>query len=199
MAEKSATNLLAAIEKSKHTTLAKFLFGLGIRHVGETTAKDLAKYFGNLDAIMDASVEHLLEVHDVGPVVAQSLRQFFDEPHNRQVVEQLRACGVAWPEAAAQHRRASQAENALNAAPVGDRGIFFGKTVVLTGTLVVMSREDAKDKLEAFGAKVTGSARSTSQAVAADRDASCDRNLRARPLANRGTLTCARQVVPGAL
>ena len=157
MAEKSATNLLAAIEKSKHTTLAKFLFGLGIRHVGETTAKDLAKYFGNLDAIMDANVEQLLEVHDVGPVVAQSLRQFFDEPHNREVVEQLRACKVTWPETETQQGRGSQAENASNAASVADIGVFHGKTVVLTGTLVAMSRDDAKNKLEALGAKVAGS------------------------------------------
>ena len=157
MAEKSATNLLAAIDKSKHTTLPKFLFGLGIRHVGETTAKDLAKYFGNLDAIMDTSIEQLLEVHDVGPVVAQSLRQFFDEPHNREVIEQLRACNVTWPETEPQHRRGSQAENAPNATPGADLGLFAGKTVVLTGTLSAMSRDEAKDKLEALGAKVAGS------------------------------------------
>ena len=157
MADKSATNLLASIENSKRTTLAKFLFGLGIRHVGETTAKDLAKYFGNLDAIMDASVEQLIVVHDVGPVVAQSLRQFFDEPHNREVVEQLRACHVTWPETETQHGRGSQAENAANAASGADLGIFAGKTVVLTGTLVGISRDDAKEKLEALGAKVAGS------------------------------------------
>ena len=167
MAEKSATNLLAAIDKSKHTTLPKFLFGLGIRHVGETTAKDLAKYFGNLDAIMDASVEQLLEVHDVGPVVAQSLRQFFDEPHNREVIEQLRTCGVTWPKAEPQHRRASQAENAPNAASGADLSGFLGATVVLTGTLSAMSRDEAKDKLEALGAKVAGSvSKKTSYVVA---------------------------------
>ena len=157
MAEKSATNLLASIEKSKRTTLPKFLFGLGIRHVGETTAKDLAKHFGNLDAIMDASVEQLLEVHDVGPVVAQSIRQFFDESHNREVVEQLRACKVTWPEVQIEHGRASQGENA----PVGnadaDLDPFNGKTFVLTGTLEAMSRDEAKDRLEALGAKVSGS------------------------------------------
>ena len=162
MAEKSATNLLASIEKSKRTTLPKFLFGLGIRHVGETTAKDLAKYFGNLDAIMDATAEQLLAVHDVGPIVAQSLRQFFDEPHNREVVEQLRACNVTWPEVESQHGSGSRGENALNAPSGADLGSFTlgpfaGKTVVLTGTMAGMSREDAKEKLEALGAKVAGS------------------------------------------
>ncbi|MDB5880817.1 MAG: NAD-dependent ligase LigA, partial [Ramlibacter sp.] len=96
MAEKSAQNVLAALEKSKHTTLPRFLYGLGVRHVGETTAKDLARYFGALDPIMNASVEQLLEVPDVGPVVAESLHTFFQQPHNREVVEQLRACGVTW-------------------------------------------------------------------------------------------------------
>jgi DNA ligase (NAD+) len=171
MAEKSATNLIKAIEKSKHTTLAKFLFGLGIRHVGETTAKDLARYFGNLDAIMDANVEQLLEVHDVGPVVAQSLRQFFDEPHNREVVEQLRACKVTWRETETQQGRGFQAENASNAASGADLGVFHGKTVVLTGTLVAMSRDEAKDKLEAFGAKVAGSVSKKTDYVVAGAEA----------------------------
>ena len=145
MAEKSAANLLAAIEASRATTLVRFLFGLGIRHVGEATAKDLAKHFGALDAIMDASLEQLLDVHDVGPAVAQSIRNFFDEAHNREVVEQLRAGGVHWEEHA----------------PAADRrvaaGAFAGKTVVLTGTLSGMSRDEAKEKLEAAGAKVAGS------------------------------------------
>ena len=157
MADKSATNLLAAIEKSKRTTLSKFLFGLGIRHVGETTSKDLAKYFGNLDAIMNATVDELLAVHDVGPVVAQSLRQFFDEPHNREVVEQLRACQVTWTEREVENGGGLQAENAPNAASGADLASFQGKTVVLTGTLTSMSRDEAKDKLEALGAKVSGS------------------------------------------
>ncbi|MEO8104484.1 MAG: helix-hairpin-helix domain-containing protein, partial [Betaproteobacteria bacterium] len=145
MAEKSAANLLAAIEKSKHTTLAKFLFALGIRHVGEATAKDLARHFGALDAIVVATPEQLLEVNDVGPVVAQSIRRFFDEPHNLEVIEQLRACGVRWTESA-------PAVNARTAA-----GAFAGKTVVLTGTLAGMSRDEAKERLEAAGAKVAGS------------------------------------------
>ena len=149
MAEKSANNLLAAIEKSKKTTLAKFLFGLGIRHVGESTAKDLAKHFGNIDAVMDASVEALLTVNDVGPVVAQSLRNFFDQAHNREVVEQLRACGVTWAEK--EYAGATPAHEDTSAGP------FAGKTVVLTGTLPTLSRDTAKEKLEAAGAKVAGS------------------------------------------
>lgn len=154
MADKSATNLLASIEKSKRTTLPKFLFGLGIRHVGEATAKDLAKHFGTLNAIMDAQLEELLQVHDVGPTVAQSVRQFFDQPHNREVVEQLRACNVSWPEAEIKHGGGSQGENARNGAPLND---FVGKTVVLTGTLSAMSRDEAKEQLESLGAKISGS------------------------------------------
>ena len=142
MAEKSAQNVLDGLEQSKVTTLPRFLFGLGIRHVGETTAKDLARHFGKLDGIMDASVEHLLEVNDVGPIVAQAIRTFFDQPHNREVVEQLRACGVTWPEGEPSPRTALP---------------LVGKTFVLTGTLPTLSREDAKEKLEALGAKVAGS------------------------------------------
>lgn len=152
MAEKSAQNLLAALEKSKATTLNRFLFGLGIRHVGEATAKDLARHFGLLDAIMDASVEQLLEVRDVGPVVAESIHTFFAQPHNREVVEQLRACGVHWEEGA-------PAEKAPQ--------ILAGKTVVLTGTLPTMGRDEAKELLEAAGAKVSGSvSKKTSYVVA---------------------------------
>ena len=98
MADKSAANLVQALDKSKQTTLPRFLYALGIRHVGETTAKDLARHFGQLDRVMDASYEQLLEVPDVGPVVAQSIRTFFEQPHNREVVEQLRAAGVHWTE-----------------------------------------------------------------------------------------------------
>ena len=154
MAEKSAQNVLAALEKSKQTTLPRFLFGLGLRHVGEATAKDLTRHFGTLDAIMDASVEQLLQVPDVGPVVAQSLHTFFQQPHNREVVEQLRACGVTWPEGAPAER-----------APQ----VLAGKTVVLTGTLPTLSRDAAKDMLEAAGAKVAGSvSKKTSYVVAGE-------------------------------
>lgn len=142
MAEKSAMNVLEALEKSKATTLPRFLFGLGIRHVGEATAKDLARHFGQLDAIMDATVDQLLQVPDVGPVVAQSIRTFFEQPHNREVVEQLRACGVHWEEG--------------EPSPAAQLPLA-GKTFVLTGTLPTLSREEAKERLEAAGAKVAGS------------------------------------------
>lgn len=152
MAEKSAQNVLDALEKSKSTTLNRFLFGLGIRHVGEATAKDLARHFGTLDAIIAASVEQLLEVRDVGPVVAESIHTFFAQPHNREVVQQLRACGVHWEEGA-------PAEKAPQ--------ILAGKTVVLTGTLPTMGRDEAKELLEAAGAKVSGSvSKKTSYVVA---------------------------------
>lgn len=152
MADKSAQNIVAALEKSKQTTLPRFLFGLGIRHVGETTAKDLARHFGGLDRIMDASIEQLLEVNDVGPVVAQSVRTFFDQPHNREVVEQLRASGLDWEEG----EPAERAPQPL-----------AGKTFVLTGSFPTLSREQAKERLEAAGAKVAGSvSKKTSYVVA---------------------------------
>ncbi len=142
MADKSAQNLLAALEHSKQTTLPRFLFGLGIRHVGEATAKALARHFGALDAVMDASAEQLLEVDDVGPVVAQSIHTFFQQSHNREVVEQLRACGLTWAEGPPAPRTALP---------------LAGKTFVITGTLPTLGREDAKALLEAAGAKVAGS------------------------------------------
>ena len=142
MAEKSAVNLLEALEKSKTTTLGRFLFSLGIRHVGEATAKELARHFGQLDAIMVASEDALLQVADVGPVVAHSIRTFFDQPHNREVVQALRDAGVTWPEG-----------EALAPTEMPLAGI----TVVLTGTLQTMGRDEAKEKLEALGAKVAGS------------------------------------------
>jgi len=156
MADKSAQNVLAALEKSKHTTLPRFLFGLGIRHAGEATAKDLARHFGKLDAIMDASEEQLLEVPDVGPVVAQSIHTFFQQPHNREVVEQLRACGVTWEEG----EPAERAPKPL-----------AGKTVVLTGTLPTLTRDEAKDMLEAAGAKVAGSVSKKTDYVVAGAEA----------------------------
>lgn len=154
MAEKSAQNIVDALQKSKQTTLPRFLYGLGIRHVGESTAKDLARHFGKLDAIMDAGVEALMEAPDVGPVVAQSLRTFFDQAHNREVVEQLRACGLQWQEG-------EPAPRAL--LPLA------GQTFVLTGTLPTLSREEAKERLEAAGAKVAGSvSKKTSYVVAGE-------------------------------
>jgi len=141
MAEKSASNLLQAIEQSKSVPLARFIFALGIRNVGEATAKDLAKKFGNIQAVMDASVEDLLSVQDVGPVVAQSIRSFFNEAHNREVVEQLLACGVA----------------PVQEQVSTEEGIFTGKTFVLTGTLPSLSRDEASAMIEARGGKVSGS------------------------------------------
>ena len=142
MADKSAQNIVVALEKSKQTTLPRFLFGLGIRHIGEATAKELARHFGSLDAIMDASEEQLLAVADVGPTVAHSLRTFFDQAHNREVVAQLRACGVHWEEGAPAERAAQP---------------LAGMTLVLTGTLPTLSRDQAKDLIEAAGGKVAGS------------------------------------------
>ncbi len=158
MAEKSAANLVAALEKSKGTTLARFLYALGIRQVGEATAKDLARHFGALDRIMDASIEQLLEVPDVGPVVAQSIRLFFEQPHNREVVEQLRASGVHWEE----HDGA-----ATDASPRP----LSGKTLVLTGTLPTLSRDEAKALIEAAGGKAAGSVSKKTDYVVAGDDA----------------------------
>ena len=156
MADKSAMNLLDAIEESKQTTLPRFVFGLGIRHVGEATAKELARHFGKLDAIMDATEEQLLCVNDVGPIVAKSLRTFFDQPHNREVVEQLRACGVTWKEG----EPAAVVPKPLS-----------GKTFVITGTLPTLSRDQAKDMLEAAGAKVAGSVSKKTDYLLAGSDA----------------------------
>jgi DNA ligase (NAD+) len=156
MAEKSAQNIVAALEKSKHTTLNRFLFALGIRHVGETTAKDLARHFGKLDVVMQADAEQLLAVPDVGPVVAQSLVDFFGEAHNREVVQQLRDLGVHWEE----HEGASTEVLPLT-----------GKTFVLTGTLPTMSRDEAKAALEAQGAKVAGSVSKKTDYVVAGAEA----------------------------
>ena len=156
MAEKSAANVLAGIEKSKNTTLPKFLFGLGIRHVGEATAKELARHFGTLDAIMDATLDQLLQVSDVGPTVAQSIRTFFDQAHNREVVEQLKACGVHWKE---------------GVASAGASLPLTGQTFVLTGTLQTMGRDEAQAKLEMLGAKVSGSVSKKTHAVVAGAEA----------------------------
>ena len=156
MADKSANNLLEALEKSKQTTLARFIFGLGIRHVGEATAKELARHFGKLDAIMDAPIDALLQVSDVGPIVASSLRTFFDQPHNREVVEQLRACGVTWQET----EPAPKAFMPLS-----------GKTFVITGTLPNLSRDEAKEQVEAAGGKVAGSVSRKTDYLVAGADA----------------------------
>lgn len=158
MAEKSAGNLRAAIEKSKQTTLARFVYSLGIRNVGESTAKDLARHFGRLDRILAADLEQLMQVSDVGPVVAQSLRAFCDEPHNREVIEQLRAAGVTWPE----HDGEPDQDKA---------GGLAGRVFVLTGTLPTLSRDEAKEMIERAGGKVTGSVSKKTNFVVAGEEA----------------------------
>ena len=144
MGEKSAANVVAAIEASKNTTLARFIYALGIRNVGEVTAKDLAQYFVSLDALMDATVAALEAVPEVGPIVAASISGFFSEPHNRAVVEALRDFGVHWPQP-------------VPARPAATTNAVRGKTFVLTGTLPNWSREEAMARIEAAGGQVTGS------------------------------------------
>ena len=156
MGEKSALNLLDGIEHSKHTTLARFIFALGIRNVGETTAKDLAQHFGGLENLLAADEAALLQVRDVGPIVAQSLLAFLHEPHNREVIAQLQACGVTWQEHEMQEATALP---------------LTGKTFVLTGTLPTMSRDEAKEKLENLGAKVSGSVSKKTNYVVAGAEA----------------------------
>jgi DNA ligase (NAD+) len=158
MAEKSAANVAAAIEKSKDASLGRVIYALGIRNVGEVTARDLALHFGNMDALMDAGVEQLQETPDVGPVVAESIASFMRERHNREVIEQLRAAGVRWKEGAPQAAAKAQ-------------GPFAGKIVVLTGTLSAMTRDDARDRIESGGGKVTGSVSKKTDFVVAGEEA----------------------------
>ena len=141
MGEKSAANLIAAIDHSRNTTLPRFVYALGIRNVGESTARDLANAIGDIQVLMDADVEQLQEVPDVGPVVAQSIASFFHEPHNRKVVNDLLAAGVRWKAPKTSVRRTTLA----------------GKTFVLTGTLPHLAREEAAERIQAAGGKVTGS------------------------------------------
>ena len=154
MGDKSADNLIRSIAQSKSTSLPRFIFGLGIRHVGESTAKDLAKYFGTMQALMDAQMEDLLTVNDVGPVVANSIISFMSESHNREVIEQLLASGIEF-----------QVEKQIASVDLS------GKTFVLTGTLPTMSRDQAKALLEAAGAKVAGSVSQKTSYVVAGSDA----------------------------
>ncbi|HZV55243.1 MAG TPA: NAD-dependent DNA ligase LigA [Rhodocyclaceae bacterium] len=156
MAEKSAANLLDAIEKSKETTLARFIFALGIRNVGEATAKELARHFGSLEALLAANEEHLQQVADIGPVVAASIAHFFSESHNGEVIKQLRAAGIHWP--------AGQPAAAVVSA-------IAGKTFVLTGTLPTLTREEAKALIEAQGGKVVGSVSKNTDFVVAGSEA----------------------------
>ena len=156
MGEKSALNLLAAIDKSRQTTLARFIFALGIRNVGEATARDLARHFGQLDALLAADGEALQQVPDVGPVVAASIASFLAEAHNREIVGRLQAAGVTWPE--------------TTASESGPRPLS-GKTLVLTGTLPTLKRDDAKALIEAAGGKVAGSVSKKTDYVVAGEEA----------------------------
>lgn len=141
MADKSAQNIVDALTKSKSTTLARFIYALGIRHVGEATAKDLARHFGSLEHLLNASYEMLLEVDDIGPVGAQALRQFFKDPVNMDLIQQLQQEGVHWDEVV----NTQQPK------------VLQGQTFVLTGTLPTLSRDEARQLIESLGGKVTGS------------------------------------------
>ena len=154
MGLKSAQNILKQIEKSKSTTLPRFLYALGIREVGEATAKQLAHHFGNLDDLLAASVESLQAVEDVGPVVAEHIQLFFAEKHNQSVINRLLAAGITWPAIEVNHNLPLQ-----------------GLTAVITGTLSSMSRDEAKEKLEKLGAKVAGSVSSKTAFVVVGEDA----------------------------
>ncbi len=157
MAEKSASNLVAAIEKSKRTTLARFIYALGIRNVGESTAQELARWFGNIGRVASADVHALQQVPDVGPVVAQSIAEFFAEPHNREVVEQLLAAGVSFAETAARE--------------IDTASPAYGKTFVLTGALPRLTRDEAAQKIRDRGGKVSGSVSKKTHFVVAGEDA----------------------------
>ena len=156
MGEKSAENLVDSIDESRSTTLERFLYALGIREVGEATASSLASYFGALDAIVAATEDELVEVPDVGPIVASRIRSFFDEAHNRDVIKTLQDSGVRWQESEPQRSPS--------------KGGLSGKTFVLTGTLPSMTRDEAKQKIQACGGKVTGSvSKKTSYLVHGDK------------------------------
>ena len=154
MGEKSAANAVAAIEASKHTTLDRFIYALGIRNVGEATAKDLARYFGDLGSLMAADADSLEQVPEVGPVVARCVADFFAQPHNREVIDSLLAQGIAWPPVV----------------PERPIGALAGKNFVLTGTLPHLSREQAKALIESRGGKVVASVSGKTAYVVAGAD-----------------------------
>jgi DNA ligase (NAD+) len=155
MGQKSASNLIASLETSRQTTLPRFLFALGIPQVGEATAQTLAQHFGTLETLTAAPVELLETVTDVGPVVAREISRFFDQPHNQRVIEALRQHGVNWPE---------ETPRSL------PEGVFAGKTVVITGTLPTLSRDQARGWLIEQGAKVSGSVSSRTDFLIAGAD-----------------------------
>lgn len=152
MAEKSASKLVEALQRSKSTTLPRFIYALGIREVGEATAQTLARECGDLDRLMAADIETLEAVRDVGPVVAKRIREFFTEQHNRDVIAALREAGVHWP-----------VVEKPQAQP------FAGKTFVLTGTLS-MPRAELKERLQSMGARVAGSVSKQTDFVVAGAD-----------------------------
>ncbi len=156
MAQKSAQNVIDALNQSKQTTLARFIYGLGIRNVGEATAKDLSSHFGSLQALLDADLETLLQVNDVGPIVAESILQFFSEPHNIQVIASMRNLGVQWPE--------TEGKQTVS-------GVLLGKTFVLTGALPNLSRDAAQALIETAGGKVSGSVSKKTDFVVAGTEA----------------------------
>ena len=156
MAQKSAQNVIDALQQSKQTTLARFIYALGIRNVGEATAKDLSSHFGSLQALLDAYTAALLQVNDVGPIVAESILQFFSEPHNREVIESMRHLGLTWPEHAGKQTAT---------------GALVGKVFVLTGTLPSLSRDEAQAMIEAAGGKVSGSVSKKTDFVVAGAEA----------------------------
>jgi DNA ligase (NAD+) len=158
MGEKSAKNLVDAIEHSKHTTLPRFLYALGIRDVGESTAETLAGHFGKLDPLLEATAEQVQEVQDVGPIVAGHVHAFFAEHHNRDVIQALRKAGLKWQENEPRPRASAE-------------GPFAGKTFVITGTLDIMSRDQASDRIKALGGKVSGSVSKKTSYVVVGADA----------------------------
>ncbi len=166
MAEKSAQNILLALENSKATSLPRFIYALGIRHVGESTAKDLAKHFRDMDHLMAANEEQLLQVNDVGPVVAQSILHYFSDTLNVELVRQLIAAGIHWPQV-----------EALDLSSA----VFAGKSIVLTGTLPTLSREQASALIEKNGGKIAGSVSKKTHFVVAGDDAG-SKLLKAREL-----------------
>ncbi|MEX1199636.1 MAG: NAD-dependent DNA ligase LigA [Methylophaga sp.] len=155
MGDKSAENLVNALQAAKHTRFARFLYALGIREVGEATARALSLHFVDLNKLKAATEQQLLEIEDVGPIVAQHIVTFFQQSHNLEVIDRLLAQGIDWPE-----EKPAFADSELN-----------GKTIVLTGTLDILSRSEAKEKLLALGAKVAGSVSAKTDFVVAGRDA----------------------------
>ena len=157
MGSRSATKVVEALKRGKQTTLARFLYALGIREVGEATALALAKHFGSLEALIAADEERLRHIPDIGPVVAAAVRAFFQEPHNQDLIARLRAAGVQWPEMVGKSLTGEQS--------------LAGKAFVLTGTLESLSRDEATERLRALGAKVAGSVSKKTDYLVAGRDA----------------------------